>query len=79
MTAAYLTLLDGRRVPVPACLRSQSARLESIVDATLIGCGLVTLRELKVDDVRRAQSLVAERDLETRRARHRASSKRRGR
>ena len=69
----FLTLADGRRVPVPRALLGPRPTQRAI-DAQLVACGLTTLDELHADDERRAFELLQGQDRERRRFKHRASA-----
>ena len=55
----------------------ESTLSREVLDPTLIACGLTTLDELKRDDWQAAYELDRQRQLETKRDRHRASRRKR--
>lgn len=72
-----VTLDDGSRVPMPRAFRPTRQPMQSDRDPLLIACGLTTLDELRVDDERAAYARLKAAELEVKRSRHRASSRRR--
>lgn len=72
-----VTLLDGSKVPMPRAYRPTRQPMQTDRDPLLIACGLTTLDELRVDDERAAYARLQAADLELKRTRHRASSRRR--